>query len=44
MIEETDLGHLGCWWMWDVDEKLLSISTVVCHQVVIFSLIEVIGC
>ena len=37
MIEETGLVHLECRLMWDVDDKLISIYTVVCHQVVLLN-------
>ena len=34
MLKQTSLGHLKCWPMWDVDEKLISISDVVGHRVI----------
>ena len=33
MIKQTNLGHLKCWPLWDVDDKLISISAVVGHRV-----------
>ena len=34
MIEKTSLGHLECWPLWDVNEKLISISAVIGHRVI----------
>ena len=35
MIEENFLGNIECQLLWDVDGKMFSILTVICHQVVI---------
>ena len=29
MVKQTSLGHLKCWPLWDMDDKLISISTAV---------------
>ena len=34
MIKQTSLGHLKCWPLWAVDEKLISILAVVGHKVI----------
>ena len=34
MVEQTILGHLKCWTLWDVDDKLISILDVVSHKVI----------
>ena len=34
MIKQTSLGHLKCWTLWAVDEKLISILAVVGHKVI----------
>ena len=34
MLEHTILGHLECWPMWAVDDKIISILSVVGHKVV----------
>ena len=34
MVEQTSLGHLKCWPLWDVDEKLISILDAVGHRVI----------
>ena len=34
MVKQTSLGHLKCWPLWAVDEKLISISAVVGHMVI----------
>ena len=34
MVKHTSLGHLKCWPLWAVDEKLISISAVVGHKVI----------
>ena len=34
MIKQTILGHLKCCPLWDVDDKLISISAVVDHRVI----------
>ena len=31
MLEETILGHIECWSLWSMENKLISISTVICH-------------
>ena len=33
-IKQTSLGHLKCWPMWAVDDKLISILDVVGHKVI----------
>ena len=34
MVKQTSIGHLKCWPLWDVDDKLISISAVVGHRVI----------
>ena len=34
MIENTSLGHLECWPLWDVNDKLISISAVIGYRVI----------
>ena len=34
MVKQTSLGHLKCWPLWAVDEKIISISAVVGHRVI----------
>ena len=34
MVKHTSLGHLKCWPLWDVDDKLISISAVIGHRVI----------
>ena len=34
MIKQTSLGHIKCWRLWAVDEKLISISDVISHRVI----------
>ena len=34
MIENTSLGHLECWPLWAVNDKLISISAVIGHRVI----------
>ena len=34
MVKQTSLGHLKCWLLWDVDDKLISISAVIFHRVI----------
>ena len=34
MIEKTSLGHIECWPLWAVNDKLISISDVVGHRVI----------
>ena len=34
MVKKKSLGHLKCWPLWDVDEKLISILAVVGHRVI----------
>ena len=34
MIEKTSLGHLECWPLWAVNDKLISISAVIGHRVI----------
>ena len=34
MVKQTSLGHLKCWPMWAVDDKLISILDVVGHKVI----------
>ena len=31
MVEETSLGHLECWLLWDMNDKSIPISTDICH-------------
>ena len=34
MVKHTSLGHLKFWPLWDVDDKLISISAVIGHRVI----------
>ena len=34
MLKQTSLGHLKCWPLWDVDDKLNSIYAVVEYRVI----------
>ena len=34
MIKQISLGHLKCWLLWAVDDKLISILAVVGHKVI----------
>ena len=34
MVKHTSLGHLKCWPLWAVDDKLISILAVVGHRVI----------
>ena len=34
MVNQTSLGHLKCWPLWAVYDKLISISAVVGHRVI----------
>ena len=34
MIENTSLGHLDFWPLWDVNDKLISVSAVIGHRVI----------
>ena len=34
MVKQTSLGHLKCWLLWVVDDKLISILAIVGHRVV----------
>ena len=34
MVKQTSIGHLKCWPLWDVDDKLISILAVVGHEVI----------
>ena len=38
MVKHTSLGHLKCWSLWAVDDKLISISAVVGHRVIFLEL------
>ena len=31
VVEDTSLGHLECWPLWDMDDKLIPVLTVVIH-------------
>ena len=35
MVKHNSLGHLNCWPLWDVDEKIISILDVVGHKVIL---------
>ena len=35
IIKQTILGHLKCWPLWDVDDKLISILDVVGHKIIL---------
>ena len=34
MVKHTSLGHLKCWPLWSVDDKIVSILDVVGHKVI----------
>ena len=34
MVKQTSLGHLKCFPLWAVDDKLISISAVIGHRVI----------
>ena len=34
MVKHSSLGHLKCWPLWAVDDKIISISAVVGHSVI----------
>ena len=34
MIENTILGHLECWPLWAVNDKLISILAIIGHRVI----------
>ena len=34
MVKLTRIGHLKCWPLWSVDDKLISILAVVGHRVI----------
>ena len=34
MVKQTIFGHLKCWLMWDIDDKLISVLDVVGHRVI----------
>ena len=34
MIKNTSLGHLECWPLWSVNDKLISVSAVIGHRVI----------
>ena len=34
MVKHTSLGHLKCWLLWAVDDKLIPILSVVGHRVI----------
>ena len=34
MVKQAILGHIKCWSMWAVDEKLISVLAVVGHKVI----------
>ena len=35
MIEQTSLGNIECWLLWDVDDKIIFILAGVGHQMII---------
>ena len=35
MIEHISLGHIKCWFLWAVDNKLIYILAVVGHQMIL---------
>ena len=37
MVKNTSLGHLKCWPLWAVDDKLVSILDVVCHRMIFWT-------
>ena len=34
MVKHTNIVHLKCWTLWDVDDKLISVLAVVGHRVI----------
>ena len=34
MVKQTSIGHLKCWLLWAVDDKLISISDVVGNKMI----------
>ena len=34
MVKKTSLGHIKCWPLWNLDDKLISILAVVGHKVI----------
>ena len=34
MVKQTSLGHLKCWPLWYVDDKLIFILSIVSHRVI----------
>ena len=34
MVKHTSLGHLECWMLWAVDDKLISVLAIVGHKVI----------
>ena len=34
MVKQTRLGNIKFWLLWDVDDKIISISAVVYHRVI----------
>ena len=34
MVKHTSLGHLKCWPLWAVDDKLISVLAVVGHRLI----------
>ena len=37
MIEQTRLGHLECWPLWALDDKIISVLVVVGHYIIIMN-------
>ena len=35
MVKHNSLGHLKCWSLWSVDEKLISVLDVVGHNIIL---------
>ena len=35
IIETIIVGNIKCWLLWAVDKKIIPVSTVICHQVVL---------
>ena len=35
MVKQTSLGHIKCWTLWDVDDKLIYILAVAGHMVIV---------
>ena len=37
MVKHTSIGHLKCWLLWAVDDKIISILAVIGHKVIFWT-------